>query len=353
MRRLGRVAMPAAAPLLAVACALACGAIVVVALGRDPFAVYALLARETFGSWYGIGQVLFKATPLLATGLAVAIAFRAGLFNVGAEGQMILGGLVAAVAALALPEGSPAVVAIAATAAAAALGGATWAAIPGLLRARFGVHEVIVTILLNFIAVALASFVLVTALAQFETLHSAEIPPSARLARLEAVWPALRGAPVNASLIGTLVACAFVTLLLWRTRWGFEVRAAGASETAARAAGIPVRRRLVEAMAFSGALAGLAASNFVQGYKYYYEDGFSADAGFRGIAVALLARNHPLAVIPAALLFGALDRGGFVLGRTVPKEFVDVLQALVLLFVVILTPLVRRIAARRDAAAQR
>jgi simple sugar transport system permease protein len=348
-RRLSHAAAQAASPLLAVAAALAVGAIVVVALGRNPWTVYALLARETFGSWYGIGQVLFKATPLLGTGLAVAVAFRAGLFNVGAEGQMILGGLACAVAALAVPAGCPPVLAVPWAITAAAAAGAAWATIPGFLRARFGVHEVIVTILLNFIATALAGFVLVTWLAQFETLHTAEIPPPARLARLEALWPALRGAPVNAALAFTLVACVVATLLLWHTRWGFEVRAAGASDRAARAAGVPVARRLVQAMAVSGALAGIAASNFVQGYKYYYEDGFSADAGFRGIAVALLARNHPLALVPAALLFGALDRGGFVLGRMVPKEFVDILQALVLLFVVVLTPLLRRWAARRAA----
>jgi simple sugar transport system permease protein len=352
MRRVVDVMMPAAAPLLAVTAALSCGAFLVLALGRNPADVYALLARETFGSWYGIGQVLFKATPLLATGLAVAMAFRAGLFNVGAEGQMILGGLTAAVVALSLPDDAPAALAVATVIAAAGAGGAAWAVIPGFLRARFGVHEVIVTILLNFIATALASFVLVTTLAQFETLHSAAIPPPARLARLESVWPALRGAPVNTALLVTLAACVAVDVALWRTRWGFEVRAAGASPAAARAAGIAVSRRVLQAMLCSGALAGIAACNFVQGYKYYYEDGFSADAGFRGIAVALLARNHPLALIPAALLFGALDRGGFVLGRMVPKEFVDVLQALVLLFVVLLTPLGRRIAARRAAGAR-
>jgi simple sugar transport system permease protein len=131
-------------------------------------------------------------------------------------------------------------------------------------------------------------------------------------------------------------------VLLWMTRWGFEVRAVGQSEAAARAAGIPVRRRLVEAMALSGAMAGLAASNFVQGYKHYFEAGFTAEAGYRGIAVALLARNHPLGIVPAALLFGALDRGGFVLNRIVPKEFVDILQALVLLWVIVLGPWLRR-----------
>ncbi len=337
------------APALAVLAALATGALLAAALGRNPFEIYALLGRETFGSWYGLGQVLFKATTLAATGLAAAMAFRAGLFNVGAEGQLYLGGLAAAVAALTLPPACPAVLAIPVTLVAAAAAGAAWAGVAGVLRARLGVHEVIATILLNFIAMALGSWILVTHFAQFETLHTAEIPAAARWARLESVWPAFRGAPLNGAAWLVLVLSGACVVLLWHTRWGFEVRAVGASEKAARAAGIPVRRRLFEAMAVSGALAGLAASNFVQGYKYYFEDGFTAEAGFRGLAVALLARSHPLGIVPAAILFGALDRGGFVLSQKVPKEFADILQALVLLFVVVLQPGLRRFMERRQS----
>jgi simple sugar transport system permease protein len=250
--------------------------------------------------------------------------------------------LAAAVTALALPAGWPGVVTIPLILASSAAAGAGWAAIPGVLRARLGVHEVINTIMMNFIAFALGSWALVAHLARFETLHTAEVPVAARLGRLEAIIPALHGAPANASLVLVLALCAAMTLLLWRTSWGFEMRAAGLSDAAARSAGIPVARRIVGAMALSGALAGLTASNFVLGYKYYFEEGFTAEAGFRGIAVALLARNHPLGVIPAALLFGALDRGGFVLNQVVPKEFVDILQALVLFFVIVLGPQLRR-----------
>lgn len=339
----------ALAPLLAVVAALAVGGVLVAALGRSPWEIYGVLAREAFGNSYGFGQVLFKATTLCGTGLAAAVAFRAGLFNVGAEGQMVLGGLAAAVCALALPAGAPALLALPCAALGAAAAGAAWSSVAGGLRARFGVHEVIATILLNFIAIALANWILVTHFAQFETLHTAEIPAAARAARLEGWVPGFRGAPVNTTVLLQAFLCIGTALLLWRTRWGFEVRAVGQSEAAARAAGIPVRRRMVEAMAVSGGLAGLAATNFVQGYKYYFEEGFSAEAGFRGIAVALLARSHPLAMVPAALLFGALDRGGFVLSRFVPKEFVDVLQALVLFFVVVFGPALRSLAQRRAA----
>lgn len=330
-----RAVAATAQPALAVAGAFGLGGIALALLGHDPLHLYARLFADTFGSGYGFGQVLFKATTLLGTGLAVAVARHAGLFNIGVEGQMALGGLVAAAAALGLGPECPAAIAIPATLLAGAAAGAAWAAIPAWMRAWRGVHEVIATILLNFIAFALVGFVLVRFLAEFESLHTAEIPPGARLPRLEVLLPALRGAPANFDLVVVLGLCLVTAWIASRTRWGFEVRAVGMSERAAAAAGIPVRRRMFEAMVASGALAGAAAANFVQGYKHYFEDGFTAEAGFKGIAVALLARSHPLALVPAAILFGALDRGAFVIGGDVPKEFVDMLQALVLLGVVI------------------
>ncbi|HZM16037.1 MAG TPA: ABC transporter permease [Candidatus Krumholzibacteria bacterium] len=350
---LGRWARPLAGPLAAIGLALAAGAILVAVLGQDPVTVYTTLFDAIFGSAYGFGQVLFKATTLIGTGLAVAVAFRAGLFNIGAEGQMYLAGLASAAFALALGDGCPALVAVPLVLLAGALAGALVALLPALLRAFLGVHEVINTIMLNFVAFALGSWILVEKLALFESVHTAEIPAAARLPRLETMLPAFRGAPLNLALLLQLLLCALCALALWRTRWGYEVRAVGLSESAARSAGIPVRRRLVEAMALSGALAGTAAANFVQGYKYYFEEGFTAEAGFKGIAVALLGSTHPAGIVPAALFFGALDRGGFVINGLVPKEFVDILQALVILLVIVLArpgdvaAQVRRLALRR------
>jgi simple sugar transport system permease protein len=342
-----RAGVELAGPLAAVLVALAFGGVLVALLGVDPWRMYAELGHAVFGSAYGFAQVLFKATTLIGTGLAVAIAFRAGFFNIGAEGQMFLGGLAGAALALALPSRTPAGLAVTLVLAGSALAGAVWGGIPGYLKARFGVHEVINTIMLNFIAFALGGWLLVEHLAQFESLHTAEIPVAARMPRFDALVPAFRGAPLNLSVVLQLAACAACFVLLWKTRWGFEVRALGHNPHAARAAGIPVRRRMVEAMAVAGGLAGLAASNFVQGYKYYFEDGFTADAGFKGIAVALLARSHPAGIVPSALLFGALDRGGFVVNRLVPKEIVDILQALVILCVVVLAERLRRALQRR------
>ena len=335
-RMWGAWARELVSPVLAVVAALVVAGVLVALVGSNPFEVYARLLQAIFGSAYGFGQVLFKATTLIGTGLAVAVAFRAGLFNIGAEGQMFLGGVASGAFALLLPESWPSAVGAGAVLAVGALAGAVWAAIPAILRVWLGVHEVINTIMLNFIAMALGTWILVEHLAMFETVHSAAIPAAARIPRLEAIAPGFRGAPVNGMLFVAVLLCVLCFFALWRTRWGYEVRATGLAEPAARAAGIPVRRRMVEAMALSGALAGMAAANFVQGYKYYFEEGFTAEAGFKGIAVALLARTHPAGIIPAAFLFGALDRGGFVVNSLVPKEIVDILQALVILFVIVL-----------------
>jgi simple sugar transport system permease protein len=203
--------------------------------------------------------------------------------------------------------------------------------------------------MMNFIAFALGSWLLVEHLAVSATVHTADIPSSTQLSRLDALLPLFQGAPVNLMLLLQLAFCVVCWVLLWRTRWRFELRAVGQSPDAARVAGIPVRRRMVEAMALSGAIAGVSAANFVLGYKHYFEEGFTAQAGFKGIAVSLLGGNHPFGVIPAALLFGGLDRGGFAINALVPKEIVDIMQAMVILLVIVLVPALSRARQRRRA----
>jgi ABC-type uncharacterized transport system permease subunit len=334
----------ASAPVIAVALALAVGAVFILAIGEHPIEIYALMFRESFGTGYGLGQTLFKATPLLFTGLAVALGFRAGMFNIGVEGQLYLGGFAAALAGLACASLAwPLPLAAALIAAAAA--GALWGAIPGMLKARFGAHEVINTIMLNFIAFALVSFL---GRPRFEpaTVRTAELPASATLARLDLLWPALKGSPANLSLLLGLALAVGVGLLLFRTRLGYELRAVGLNPSAAEYGGIGVGRTQAIAMALSGAVAGLGGVNFVLGYKHYFELGFSAGAGFIGIAVALIGRNHPLGVIVASVFFGALSYGGLVINQRVPKELVEVLQALVILLAICAHEAVER-AARR------
>ena len=335
----------ASAPAVAVLAALGAGAIVIAAIGEDPLAIYALLFQQAFGTGYGVGQTLFRATPLVFGGLAVALAFRAGLFNIGGEGQMLLGGLAAALVGAYAPL--PALLLLPAALLAAAAAGGAWGAIPGALKAGFGSHEVINTIMLNFIALSLVSW-LGHGLFETATVRTREIAAAAVLPRLDAWLPALRGAPVNAALLLALALAGAIALLLWRTRLGYELRAVGLNAAAAEYGGIAIGRTQTLAMALSGAVAGLGGVNFVLGYKHYFELGFTGGAGFMGIAVALLGRNSPAGVIVAALLFGALAYGGLVVNQRVPRELIEVLEALVILFAISARALLER-AARRWA----
>jgi simple sugar transport system permease protein len=224
---------------------------------------------------------------------------------------------------------------------AAILMGAVWGAIPGVLKARTGAHEVITTIMLNFIALALVSW-----LTQYHykaqgdpILQTVQISNAAHIARLGKIVPGLpERIPLNVTFLLALLACALVYVFLWRTKWGYEIRATGANPTAAQYGGISTARQIVLAMAVSGGLAGMVGVNEVLGYRYRYYDSFSSGVGygFTGIAVALLGRNHPVGVLLAALLFGALQRGALfvdIFTVNVSKDLVTVLQALVILFV--------------------
>jgi simple sugar transport system permease protein len=339
-----RTLLIASAPLIAVALALLAGAGFILAIGEDPPAIYALMLHETFGTGYGIGQTLFKATPLVFCGLAVAVGFRAGLFNIGVEGQLTVAAFAAALAAAALGH-LPAFVLLPMTLLVAMLVGSAWGAVPGVLKARFGAHEVINTMMLNFIAFALVSY-LGRRVFQPATVRTAEIGAGAMLPRLETWWPALHGSPANLSLLLGLLAAVAVGVLLFRTRLGYELRALGLNAAAAEYGGVPIGMTQVKAMAISGALGGLAGMNFVLGYKHFFELGFSSGAGFLGIAVALLGRNHPVGVLLAALFFGALSHGGLAINQRVPKELVDVLQAIVILLAICVQQVVERVARR-------
>lgn len=338
--------LTAAAPVVAVVLALGAGALFMLAIGEHPLDVYGLMLRETFGTGYGIGQTLFKATPLIFTGLAVAIGFRAGLFNIGVEGQLYLGGFAAAIVGWVWSE-LPPLYLLPLTLAAAAVAGALWAAIPGALKARFGAHEVINTIMLNFVAFALVSY-LGHGLFEPATVRTAEVGPGAWLPRLDALWPALRGSPANASLLVGLAAAIGAGVLLFRTRLGFELRAVGLNAPAAEYGGVDLGRAQIAAMAISGAVAGLGGSNFVLGYKHFFEMGFSGGSGFLGIAVALIGRNHPVGVVIASLFFGALSYGGLAANQRVPKELVEVLQAVVILLAICAHQVMERLARRLE-----
>ncbi|MBX9929779.1 MAG: ABC transporter permease [Gemmatimonadaceae bacterium] len=330
------------APLVALGIALVVGDLLILAYGQAPGDVWRTLVEGTWGNAYGFGQVLYKATTLTCTGLAVALSLRAGLFNIGAEGQLAMGGLAAALVGLALPASTPLAIAAALATFAALVGGGAVGAVPGWLKSRFGAHEVIVTIMLNFIVLALLNWFVSARLHVPETLHTPSIRAGA-LPRIAEWFSAFHGSAANASLFLVAVAVAVVSWALFRTRAGYELRAVGLQPDAAEYAGVKVGRVWTRAMIVGGALAGLGGINFVLGYKGYYEDGFSGGAGFLGIAVALVGRNHPVGVVLAALFFATLSQGGLAINATVPKQMVEVLQGVVILAVAASVPEVRRI----------
>ncbi len=325
--------------------AMALGSCLAIAYGARPAEVWQVLAAGTWGSGYGIGQVLYKTTALVFTGLSVAVAFRAGLFNVGAEGQMLLGALAAGL--VGSRAGALGPLAVPAVMLAAAAAGAAWGALPGLLRATRGAHEVITTIMLNFVAQAVALTIGAAAFAK-ESLHTAPIADAARLTRLDRLVPALHGSAASTAIFVALASALGIWWWLFRSRPGLRLRVVGEAPLVAASTGVAVGRTTVAAMALAGALAGLASTGFVQGYKGYYEDGCASGAGFVGIAVALLGRSHPAGIVLAALLFGTLSQGGLAINALVAKELVDILLAVVILSLAALSPEARR-AFRRGA----
>ena len=320
-------------PILAVALGLVLGLGATWIAGENPWHVLKILAKGAFGSRYEIGMTLFYSTPLIFTGLAVAVAFQAGLFNIGAEGQLTLGALAAAAVGAVWPGLSWPVAPLLAGAA-AVLAGMLWGAIPGWLRARRGSHEVINTIMLNFIAAGLASYVALYVLRNPDSQNPETRPIGAGY--LITQFAMFGGAPVSAALPLALIAAVGVWVLMWRTVLGFEIRAVGQSETAARAAGIDPGKIRIIAMALAGGLAGLVGIGEVLGNAGKFKVGFSPEYGFMGIAVALLGRNQPAGVVAAALLFGALHKGTADLDletEHVTREVSLILQALIILSV--------------------
>lgn len=339
-------------PLIAVLAAFIVGGIVVLLIGDSPIETYRLLIGSAFSWPDGIGYTLFNATPLIFTGLAVAVAFRCGLLNIGAEGQLYMAAFATAWVGIKF-AGLPALILLPLCCVAAIVAGAIWGGIPGLLKARFGSHEVINTIMLNFIAIAFAGYftqyhykIPGDAIMQTAPISpNAHLPTLGRLANLirERIGPLgwmipdlPERIPLNVAFVLAILACVLVYIFLWKTKWGYELRATGANPSAAEYGGVSIRRQIVLAMAISGALAGMVGINEVLGYRHRYYDGFSANYGFVGIAVALLGRNHPVGVFLAAILFAILLRGGiFVDAYTVhvSKDIVDMLQGIVILFV--------------------
>ena len=330
-----------AAAAIAILASIAIGSALMLVAGKAPGHVWWEMITRTVGEPYLLGQVLYKATGLTLTGLAVALALDAGLFNIGAEGQLALGVLACSVVGAALPAGTPAVVAIPVCVLAAAIAGAAVGAAIGALRVWRGAHEVITSIMLNAIVAGVVLYLGNRAIFVGGTTRGAAIVPGAELPQL-----GFGGSAANASLALAVLATAGVWWLRARTTWGRAWRAVGQSPAAAQATGIAVGRVQLWVMAGAGALAGLAATNFVLGHKHAFEEGLGRGTGLLGISAALLGRQHPIGVAGAALALGFLSSGGLAVADLVPKELTEMLQGVVVLAVAAAGPWVRRAEAR-------
>ncbi len=336
-------------PLISLLLAAFLSALVILAIGESPLNALDLMIKGALMRSAGWGYTLYYATNFIFTGLAVAVAFHARLFNIGGEGQAMLGGLGVALVCLYIPWPHWSLALVGASVGGAVFG-ALWAFLPGWLQARRGSHIVITTIMFNFMAAALLNYVLVNLLRPKGSMDpaTAKFPEATHLPTFHDMFSTtetvlFRGSPANVTFFVALLACVAVWLLIWRTRLGYEIRSFGQSETAARYAGIAPGRIIVVAMLISGALAGMMSVNTSMGEAERLVLNSVEGAGFIGIAVALMGRNHPFGIVLAALLFGFLYQGGAELAfwTSIPRELIIVIQALVILFTGALDNMVR------------
>lgn len=328
-------------PLANVLLALLVAGLIVLAVGVNPLDAVKIMLFGAFGEPESLGYTLYYATSFIFTGLAVAVAFHAGLFNIGGEGQAYIGGLGVGLVALALDSTLPGFLLVPLAILGAAAGGAIWACVPAYLQAYRGSHIVITTIMFNFIAAALMVYLMVNVLIAPSTM-SPESRQFSAAASLPLIHKLMQGmgirmgeSPLNLSLLLAVACCIAIWGFLWHTRWGFELRAIGQNAQAAIYAGINARRMILLAMSISGALAGMMAVNELLGVQHRLILSFTAGYGFTGIAVALMGRNHPVGIILSSLLFGALQQGGAELSfefPTITRDMVVVIQGLVILF---------------------
>jgi simple sugar transport system permease protein len=321
-------------PAFSLLIAILAGSIIIAVTGSDPLEVYQKMLRSTFTSGYGTGQVIFRTTTLIFTGLAVALPFRVRLFNIGGEGQLLMGAFAAALCGIILPLDTTPFIAIPSVLLAAMAAGAFWAFLAGWMKVRYGVNEVISGIMLNFIALGITGYFLTNRFAVPSTVHTPAIVPGSWLPDFDRLFMLDWHSPANLSVFIALGITAGAALLLYRSRYGYAMIASGLNPDAARHAGIGTDRHILGAMALGGAIAGLGASNLVLGYKHWFEAGLTTGAGFVGIAVALLAGANPTGIIFSALLFAWLDYGGLAVNTMVPKDIFMMLQAITILSII-------------------
>ncbi|MFZ6745366.1 ABC transporter permease [Undibacterium sp. JH2W] len=334
---LPRWATAFALPLLNLFSALLVAAGVIYLLGESPIESLSILINAAVLNPEGLGYTLFYAATFIFTGLSVSVAMQAGLFNIGSEGQMYVGGLGLTLMLLWLDSSLPGWLLIPLAMLGAAVFGAAWAFLPGYLQAKRGSHVVVTTIMFNFIAASLMNYAIVSFLipAGQQNTASRVFADASWLPKLNSILPVLGETPLNISFVLALVALVIYGVVVWRTTWGYQLRATGLNQHAAHYAGISISKTIIVTMMISGALAGLAAVNSVMGSTHYLNLNFPAGAGFIGIAIALMGRQHPVGILLSSILFGALIQGGFDLSlekANIPPETFIFIQGLIILF---------------------
>ncbi|MEC5163295.1 MULTISPECIES: ABC transporter permease [unclassified Janthinobacterium] len=324
-------------PVLNLLSALLVAALVIYLLGENPAVSLGILVNSAIINPEGLSYTLFYASTFIFTGLSVSVAMQAGLFNIGSEGQMYFGGLGLTLAMLAFDSSLPAWALIPAAMLGAAVFGALWAFLPGYLQAKRGSHIVVTTIMFNFIAASLMNFIIVKYLIPVGEQNTASrlFADSGAMPRLNTWLPMLGDTPLNVSFPLAIVALAIYGVMMTRSAWGFKLRATGLNQNAAHYAGVSISKMIIAVMLISGALAGLGSVNSIMGSTHYLSLNFTAGAGFIGIAIALMGRQHPVGIFLSAILFGALIQGGFDLSLekpNIPTETFIFIQGLIILF---------------------
>ncbi|MCT4633200.1 MAG: ABC transporter permease [Firmicutes bacterium] len=327
-------------PVIAIVLSFIIGTFFILWTGNNPLIAYGALFGGSLGDIPKIGQTLLKTTPLIFTGLSVAFAFRTGLFNIGAEGQYVMGALFSVIAGYVF-RGMPGFILVPAILISGALGGAIWAFIPGVLKAKMGIHEVIVTIMLNYTALFVSNFFIrtimnpKTLMGTEQKAYSVLIPEHGRLTQLTEIFPPFDYSSVNTGIFVAILVAIGVWFILFKTTMGYELRSVGHNPTASEYGGISITKNIILSMVIAGALAGLAGSTIVAGLTYKIDmASASAGYGFTGISVALVGKNHPIGVLASALLFGIMSNGSRSMQIAgIPKEVVGIIQGIIIIFI--------------------
>ncbi len=315
-------------PLMALFAAVLCSSLFMALFGYSALSVYMAIITGAMGTFYALLQTLSQSTVLILTGLSFAVAFKAGMINIGTEGQMYIGAMVAAIVGIYIPL--PGIIHHAAVILAAALGGGLWAAVAGYLKVKFNAHEVITTIMLNSIAVSLCSY-----LVNYPLKASELVAQTARLQDTAIIKRVIPQTQFSLTFVLAILIAVIAYFIIKKTVFGYTLRVVGKNKIAARASGIKVDRMVIMSMVFSGAIGGIAGAFQVMGINYRLIDGFSNGFGFSGVAVSALASGNIIGIIFSGVLFGIFKNGAMVVQRIsrVPSDFVQVLQALIIIFV--------------------